>query len=85
MKPGKVVIAPTGLQTRLALLVLVALLPVWWLIIYTIVHVQQKNMERAHEDLLGTAKPQVLKHEQAMESTRQLLQAIANTPLLLPC
>ena len=75
----------TGLRSRLVLLVLIGLLPVFGLVFYMSLTSQKESLASAREDLLATANLAALsqaKPSQAgtIEGARQLLDAIVSTP-----
>ena len=69
-----------SLRTRLTLLVLIALLPVFGLVTYISIRDQQQTLIRASENLLVVTKLAALSEERMTEGARQLLEAIASAP-----
>ncbi|MDB5939187.1 MAG: domain S-box protein [Polaromonas sp.] len=70
------------LSTSLALLVLVALLPLFGLVTYTSLQAQQGSLAHTREHLLDTAQLTALRHERTVEGARQLLGAMASTRMM---
>nr|WP_181374863.1 cache domain-containing protein [Polaromonas sp. H6N]AWD72247.1 signal transduction protein containing GAF domain [Polaromonas sp. H6N] len=75
-------VSPPRLSTSLVLLLVVALMPLFGLVTYTSLQSQQDSLAHAHDDLLSTARLTALRHEGTVESARQLLGAIASSPVV---
>ncbi len=69
-----------SLRTRLTLLVLVAMLPMFGLVAYNAIRDQQQNLVRASENLLVVTKLAALSQARMVEGARQLLDAITSAP-----
>ncbi len=80
MKSIKKRISLTGLRSRLVLLLLVGLLPVFGLVFYTSLTSEDASLADAREDLLATANLAALSQAKTIEGARQLLDAIVSTP-----
>lgn len=67
----------SGLRTRLLLLVLMASIPSLALMVYTGVEEQERSTETVKQDALNLARAITSNHEHLVESTDQLLTALA--------
>ena len=72
----------SSLRTRLMWLVMVALVPVFLLVITHSLNGQSENVARARDDLLQVARLSAMGEQQTVNGTQRLLSAIANGPSL---
>lgn len=71
---------PFSLRTRIALLVLVGLLPVLGLVLYTSFRDQQDRLDSFAHELLALARLGALGETRVAQGANQLLKVIANSP-----
>jgi hypothetical protein len=69
-----------SVRTRLILLVLLAMLPVFGLSLYTSSRMTELGMEHARDNLLRLARLTAANQEQNLEGARQLLIALSHSP-----
>lgn len=71
-----------GLQTRLVLLVLLAVTPALALALYSDFEERQLRRAQVHEEALRLARLLSADHERLIEAARQLLTALARLPVV---
>src|SRR5687768_3248027 len=70
------------IRVRLVLLVLLAVLPALGVVIYTAVEQRREGFAHARNETLRLVRTAAQTHDQSIESARQLLLALAETPAI---
>jgi signal transduction histidine kinase len=70
------------IRVRLVLLVLLAVLPALGVVIYTAIEQRREGFEHARNETLRLVRTAAQTHDQSIESARQLLLALAETPAI---
>jgi PAS domain S-box-containing protein len=69
-----------SIRTQLLLLVLISVLPALGIVLYSGLTIQNKDIQRAENDAMRVVHTLAYDHERIVESTRQLLIALARFP-----